>query len=556
PYKSIKYNPDLKAWGLDFDRWRPSNAEDLYWCEYEQNEGQRVSKFGLLVFDGFRPSETSLNLEVYPVGISKAQYVRPGIYDVDPDAGLDVFYNPSQALTYQLTVNPDFAQIEADPFAFNISRYETYFNERRPFFTEGNEIFIPSGRERNSGFYRPLELFYSRRIGKVLPDGSTVPVNLGTKAFGRIGGWEYGGFLAFTGERTYAEDTVRAAEPRALFGSARIKKQILENSSIGVLVVTKKAGSNVRGVIDIDGVFRSSTWQLAYQLARSIDNSSGSFAGSAGFTYFGSDLMSLTRLRAIDRDFDVQQVGFVPWKGTLEFVSIAGPRWYFKEGAVSSIILYGGPALYYEDADAYTDHSAVLGFNMQFRSNWGYEINVSAGRSRDAGVGYTSYEATFSSWFGISPRWNGSLWGGYSRTYNFAREYMAFYSWMGFDVEWKVLSGLDIGTSYNMWIEGNPGGSIEDITYNARPFLSLTPFNDLNLRLYVDNVYVRSSDRLQRVIFGFLFSYNFLPKSWLYLAINEMHDRSEQPKGGGTVLPDRLHVADRAAVLKVKYLYV
>ncbi|HXG01690.1 MAG TPA: carbohydrate binding family 9 domain-containing protein, partial [Bacteroidota bacterium] len=42
PYKSIKYNPDLKAWGLDFDRWRPSNAEDLYWCEYEQNEGQRV----------------------------------------------------------------------------------------------------------------------------------------------------------------------------------------------------------------------------------------------------------------------------------------------------------------------------------------------------------------------------------------------------------------------------------------------------------------------------------------------------------------------------------
>jgi hypothetical protein len=63
-----------------------------------------------------------------------------------------------------------FAQIEADPFSFNISRYESYFEERRPFFTEGNEVFMPSGKERSSGFYSPLELFYSRRIGRKLPD--------------------------------------------------------------------------------------------------------------------------------------------------------------------------------------------------------------------------------------------------------------------------------------------------------------------------------------------------------------------------------------------------
>ena len=74
-------------------------------------------------------------------------------------------------------------QIEADPFDFNISRYESYFDERRPFFTEGKEVFMPSGRQTNTGFYRPMELFYSRRIGKLLPDGKRVPLILGTKAF-------------------------------------------------------------------------------------------------------------------------------------------------------------------------------------------------------------------------------------------------------------------------------------------------------------------------------------------------------------------------------------
>ena len=131
PYKSIKYNKELKDWGLDFDRWIPEYAEDLYWCEYELNEGQRISKFGKLVFGDFQPSISGLNLEIYPVGFSKAVYLHDNKYNIDPDAGLDIFYNPSQKLTFQLTANPDFAQIEADPFDFNISRYESYFNERK-----------------------------------------------------------------------------------------------------------------------------------------------------------------------------------------------------------------------------------------------------------------------------------------------------------------------------------------------------------------------------------------------------------------------------------------
>ncbi len=555
PYKSIQYDEELSMWGLDFDRWIPAKAEDIYWCRYEESEGQRISKFGKLVFKDFHPTLKGMNLEIYPVGISRANYLHENTYEFNPDLGLDIFYNPSPQLTLQLTANPDFAQIEADPFEFNISRYESYFEERRPFFTEGNEIFMASGKQRNTGFYKPLELFYSRRIGKKLPDGTEVPLLSGTKAFGRIKKWEYGGFMALTRETEYIDDGQRRTEPRAFFGSARIKKQIFGNSSIGLLYVGKHTRGYDTGVIDVDGAFRTSNWQLAYQIARSYKNDRGDFGGSAGFTSFADSWMLLLRGRYIGTNFDVNEVGFVPWQGTGEFVGIGGPRWYFNEGYIRQILIYGGPLLNYEKVDAFTDYGTILGYNMQFRNNWGFEVNLSAADSKDEDQRFTSYEATLSSWFGISPKWDASFYGGYSRTYNFDRDFLAYFSWGSGEISWQALNTLEIGTSASTFIEGNPQGAIEDITYNARPFFSATPINNLNLRLYVDNVFVRSKDQLTQLIAGFLFSYNFAPKSWIYFAINEVRDRSDRYDQQGNLLPNDMHIEDRVGVFKLKYLY-
>ncbi len=555
PYKSIQYDKEINEWGLDFDRWIPEFNEDLYWNAYERNEGQRISKFGSLIFKDFKPTVEGLNLEVYPVGLTKAKYLEDGKYKIDPDAGLDIFYNPSPQLKFQLTANPDFAQIEADPYDFNISRYESYFSERRPFFTEGNEVFMASGKQNNTGFYSPLELFYSRRIGKKLPDGSEVPLYLGTKAFGRLGGYEYGGFLALTGETNYDDDGELKTEERAYFGSARLKKTILGNSQIGMMFVGKQTKNNTYGVLDIDGAFRETDWQLAYQFARSIKNNEGDFAASAGYTKFAKNYIAFARTRYVGDKFNIDQVGYVPWRGTGELTAIAGPIWLPNTGAISQILLYGGGSLYYEKVDQYTDHSALFGFNMQFRSNWGYEINMTLGKSKDQKKIFTSYQATLNSWYSISPKWNGNLYGGYEKTYNFLREYLAFYTWLGAEIDWKALDILNLGSSYDMYIEGNPAGNIEDITYNARPYFSITPINNLNLRVYVDNVFERSSDRLERVILGLLFSYNFSPKSWIYFALNDRYDRSDEFNSAGMLMPNRIHLMGRAAVIKVKYLY-
>lgn len=555
PYKSIQYDETLTSWGLDFDRWIPALNEDSYWCAYELNEGQRISKFGSLVFDNFTPGVKGLNLEVYPVGIVKTKYLYDNKYKIEPNAGLDIFYNPSPKLTVMFTLNPDFAQIEADPFSFNISRYESYFNERRPFFTEGSEIFMPSGRERSSGFYRPLELFYSRRIGKKLIDGSEVPLISGTKVFGRFDDLEYGGFLALTGKKNYSDQGQDLTEPQAYFGSVSLKKTIFGNSTIGLLYVGKHTNNNYNGVLDIDGAFRESNWQLAYQLSRSFKNSEGDFASSLGFKHGTEDWFTAVRARYIGEKFDVNEVGFVPWLGTGEAVALTGPTWYYEEGFVRDWGLLFGGALDYNKEDEYYDHSGVVVLNMYFRDNWGYEISFVAGKSKELDKKFNSYEVSLSTNINTSPNWSASTWTGFSKTYNFFRDYLAFYAWAGFSFEIKATKVLELGTSFDSWFEGNPDNKIEDVTLNARPYFSLTPVNDLNIRLYIDNLYLRSSKKIEQIIAGFLFAYNFSPKSWIYLAVNELRDRSPEYDPVGNILQDRLHVVNRAAVLKLKYLY-
>jgi len=554
PFKSIQYDETATEWGLDFDRWK-AGLNDLYWCKFDQNVGQRISQFGRLIFDQPIPPNTGLNLEIYPVGIAKAKYLGDDKYKIDPNAGLDIFYNPSSQLTLQGTVNPDFAQIEADPFRFNISRYETYFNERRPFFTEGNEIFAPSGNDRNSGFYSPLELFYPRRIGKKLPDGKEVPLLFGAKAFGRINDWEYGGFVARTEATDYSTNGNNLTEPGAYFGSARVKKQIFGNSTVGVLLVGKHTQSTNYGVLDIDGAFRESTWQLAYQAARSFKGSDGDFALSTGFLQFGESWNNSASIRYIGENFDVDQIGYVPWKGTTRFQVQTGPVWYPEEGAIRQILLQGGITFYNEKIDAYTDKQLSLDLNVNYRTNWGYSVSLDLGKSKDNGKEFTSYNASASLYAFMSSEWNGNAYVAYQKTYNFFRDYLAFFSNFGGSFAYRPINILEVGTSFNMFVEGNPDGNVEDITCNARPYFSLTPVNDLNVRVYADNLYLRSSKKMERIIFGLLFAYQFSPKSWIYFALNDIYDRSPQVDGIGNPIYNQLHLRDRAAVTKIKYLY-
>jgi len=183
---------------------------------------------------------------------------------------------------------------------------------------------------------------------------------------------------------------------------------------------------------------------------------------------------------------------------------------------------------------------------MQWKGNFGFEIDLSAGRSKDSGIQYDSYEIDYSSWINKA-KWNANLYGSYSKTYNFYRNYLGSYGTLGGQFSWNAMDVLKLGSSFNVWMEVKPDGNIEDIIYNARPFISLTPINDLDFTVYVDNLYDRTTGRMERIFIGALFAYQFSPKSWIYAALNETHDRNNPLS--------TLDVSARAAVFKIKYLY-
>ncbi|HOH09026.1 MAG TPA: hydrolase, partial [bacterium] len=128
------------------------------------------------------------------------------------------------------------------------------------------------------------------------------------------------------------------------------------------------------GVVDLDGALRASDWQLSYQIARSYRNDEGDYAVSVGLWMPKTSWILGLRSRYVGEKFDIQEVGFVPWRGTWNGALLTGPVWRLQTGAVSQVMVYGGGLFNHEKADDYTDLMAALGYNMQFRKNWGFEI--------------------------------------------------------------------------------------------------------------------------------------------------------------------------------------
>lgn len=548
PFKSLMYNPNINYWKIDFDRWIPELREDIYWSSYEVNSGLRVSGFQKLLFVDSKPSKSGMNIEIYPTIVGKAKYMRNNTYNTSLEPGLNAFINPSPNFSASLTIYPDFAQIESDPFNFNISRYESYFSEARPFFTEGREYFSPAGKDRNINFYQPLEFFYSRRIGKSLTANKVVPINIGAKIFGNSGDYEYATLFCQTASEKYLIDTNLFVEPKAYFSVARVKRNFFENSNIGLLFASKYTNDYHNYVADIDGAFRGSSWQFAYQFGYSSYNNNRDFAASAGYGIITDNWVFAARSRYVGENFDVSQIGFVPWKGVSEFAIISGPIFRFENISLKQISLFGGGSVYYEKIDNYADKSFFLGSNFNFLNKYGFELNVEIAKQKDNEAKYNSYSFNSYFWLNTSTNWNFNVWGNYSKTYNFRRNYLGYLATGGFSFSYKISNSLKLGTNYRTFAEYSPNHKLDKITYNGRPYISLTPFNNFNLYLYVDNTITSLTRKIERAYIGFLLSYNYSAKSWFYLAINEGYSMNylDQNKP--------LELAYRNAILKFNYL--
>ncbi len=548
PFKSIRYEKGLREWGINFSRFVSANQETDYWTQVSQKEGNLVSRYGRL--KGINAQTQGYYFELYPEGFLRSDKVAGERTETKIKGSLNFKWDITPQATLTATTFPDFAQIESDPFTLNLSRYETYLKERRPFFLEGNEIFRMSDFGQSGGFYTPLSIFYSRRIGRSV-DREIVPVLAGVKLTGRSGRMRYGLLSAYTDQ---LENKDAVIEPRKGFVALRASRGVLENSDVGVLLSGATAKSDdYNYALGLDGAYRSGANQFVAQGAfsarkKGAENSSG-LAFSYGFMGFVGSFLTISSLHLIEESFDVSDIGYVPWSGQRKFMFTTGPYKTFAGGYLRNLWLAGGGLFIREPDSKSWSKLGMFSLTMNLRNNWGGNLEIDLGPYREAGVDYFCRSGHVSL-RGTGSNYDFSMWMGISYTYNYARGFLAYRGLLSERLRWVVIPKLSFQLYSNLWVECDTTNTIiamwpvmmPRLELNLTPRMSLSAFNE-----FVFTAPGTDFGRMENLSnrFGFLFSYNFGPKSWLYVALNDYRERRES---GHIVLRDRV------GAIKAKYL--
>ncbi len=264
PFSQLRFTPgESNTFGFAVSRQIGRLNETSTWPLLPRSATGYVSSFGEL--GGLSLARSPKRLEVLPYAVANVarQHTdgNPLQKASDPGGafGMDLKYALTSGLTLTTTINPDFGQVEADPAVVNLSAFETFFSERRPFFVEGSGMF----RFDSDCMDGPCQMFYSRRVGRApqaaseLPSGDNVYTEspaqtsiLGAgKLTGRVGGYSVGVMTALT-QQEYG--TVldasglykKAVEPVTAYTLARLRREFANQSAFGLITTATNRGTN------------------------------------------------------------------------------------------------------------------------------------------------------------------------------------------------------------------------------------------------------------------------------------------------------------------------
>ena len=261
PFQSLRYRPGRsQTWGFNARRvvrWKNEMSSLTQLPAARGLPGQFMQSLSATMVGLEAPVRTRGTLELKPYAISEVagtQLVGTGLANVATgDVGFDVKYGVTPNLVADLTVNTDFAQVEADEQQVNLTRFSLFFPEKREFFLENQGVFAfggaRSGGTRGGGTDTPV-LFYSREIG--LDRGQEVPMDVGGRITGRMGRFNIGLMNIQSG------DVPGLGVRTTNFTVARLRRDILRRSNIGFLYTGRsvsKSGLGSSQSYGVDGVF-------------------------------------------------------------------------------------------------------------------------------------------------------------------------------------------------------------------------------------------------------------------------------------------------------------
>ena len=286
PFSQVRFeNNSNDVWGLQLTRFLYRKQENSQWQYIPKDAPGFVHRYGEM--SGLEQIKPKKVFDITPYGVAKIERFQPvkdnpflsNGKNSSLNAGLDAKIGVTNNLTMDLTINPDFGQVEADPSEVNLTVFETFFQERRPFFVEGNNITQFDIRNGN--------LFYSRRIGRSpqsnpeLNDGwhSDVPASakiLGAaKLTGKTqNGLSVGFIEAITSKEIARIDTVGGRKTEAV--------EPLTNYFLGRMQKDYKGGNTIVG-----GIFTNTYRNLDDNLAKSLHRTASS--GGIDFTQYFKD---------------------------------------------------------------------------------------------------------------------------------------------------------------------------------------------------------------------------------------------------------------------------
>ena len=461
PLSQLRFNAGEGRWGLNVTRVIPNRNERIYWVYVPRNETGWASRFGAL--EGLGDISPSRRLELLPFVASEGKLTSPelvadgdpfhGTSEVQGRVGADLKMGLGPNLTLDATVRPDFGQVDADPAEVNLSAFETIFAERRPFFTEGNQLL--RGRNQMPTYYN------SRRIGAP-PHGNvsgdfvdqpnTTAILGAAKLSGRLSSGLSVGVLGALTRREYARFTDtpgvverREVEPLTGFGIVRLQQEFGADASTVGLTLT--------------GVRRSfDSREMAQSLNRQAYSGGSDFAlrfqggkyevrGHAGFSYIQGDSLAIQQAQTSsaryyqrpDQDhvtFDPNAMSLFGYSLSLQASKNAGRHWLWDAGVWAD-----SPGLELNDLGVIRRADDIQA--------WG-ALNY---RETQPGKVFRRYNFWINPNIGFNYggiRKNNALWSGGSWTWN-------NYMWNFFNVAYQPAT-LDDGLTRGGPLMGNSGG--------------------------------------------------------------------------------------------------
>jgi hypothetical protein len=523
PLNQLRYGPqEEQVWGMHAWRWIARNQEEVQWQLIPRQNTGRMYQLGEL--HGLRGLPRSRHIELMPHALAKTSS-GPSISDSGTSgsgsAGLDAKIGLSSNFTLDATVNPDFGQVEADPSVINLTAYETFYEEKRPFFLEGRKILTFGIEEED-------QLFHSRRIGEApsysppLATGETAALPQSTTILGAFkvtgktnGGLSVAALQGFTQKEKVsiaspAGGREAVAEPFGSYTVGRVHKDWDKgNTSLGGMFTSSHRWISdpalaflptqaTTGGVDFTRYFADRSWVLEANAAFSrvtgdaaailalqknavhyyqrpdashlgVDTRRTSLAGHGGSVRFGRS--DTSRLRLLDHfhwyspGFDLNDVGYLRQadvKANQVFLgwSEPRPRGIFREYSVQL-----AREDHWDFGGLHTEAATSGEASAQFANKWRVSGNVEFTQSVDTRVlrggpalrESDSYAAEFSAGTDSSRRTSFSLSGGREKALD------------GGSGHWQMRGQVRLRPSNRFSLSANAGyrATVNDLQYVA-----------------------------------------------------------------------------------------